>query len=284
MKGNLPSNICCSHCHNIIEETGLQGWRCAWCFRCYHNACFRFRLQFVNSEAGITTANVSNTTSATSGLSSTSVDNKCISTSSTNFIDTPIENGDGSIRFWRIHYANNSKNIQFPKDICDFGEFRQMIYPPYSIVAARTRESVRLHLVSVKPPPIDNWEPLIVIANTKSGSSTGANVISLLRGFLHPLQVMELSNCGPQEALQWVAKTSPKSCRVLIAGGDGTISWVLNTIYRLNIKVIYILIKTLQQLICNYNFSLHLLLLFFHLEPEMIFHVSSAGVQNHLHL
>lgn len=134
--------------------------------------------------------------------------------------------------------AFDPKTIVPPsRDICDFGEFRQMIYPPYSLVAARTRESMRLHLVSVKPPPIENWQPLIVIANTKSGSNTGAMVISLLRGLLHPLQVMEMSNRGPHEALQWVAKTSPTACRILIAGGDGTISWVLNTIYRLNIKV-----------------------------------------------
>lgn len=219
----------------MIEETGLHGWRCAWCFRCYHSTCFRFRLQFVSSELGTTTASVSNSPSVTSAISSSGVATKSISTSTTDLMDSDMVDGDGSIRFWRTH---NSKNIQFPKDICDFGEFRQMIFPPYSIVAARTRESVRLHLVSVKPPPIDNWEPLIVIANTKSGSNTGSNVISLLRGYLNPLQVMELSTCGPQEALQWVAKSCPKACRILIAGGDGTISWVLNTIYRLNIKVI----------------------------------------------
>ncbi|XP_023161547.1 diacylglycerol kinase epsilon [Drosophila hydei] len=122
------------------------------------------------------------------------------------------------------------------KGECDFGEFRDMIYPPYSIVAARTRESVRLHIAGIKPPDIENWEPLIVIANTKSGSNTAANVLSLLRGYLHPMQVMELGSRGPLDALQWVAKTSPRPCRILVAGGDGTIGWVLNTIYMLNIK------------------------------------------------
>lgn len=111
-----------------------------------------------------------------------------------------------------------------------------MIYPPFCIVAARTRESVRLHLAGINPPNIENWEPLIVIANTKSGSSTGSNVLSLLRGYLHPLQVMELGARGPQDALQWAVKTSPRPCRILVAGGDGTIGWVLNAIYTLNIK------------------------------------------------
>ncbi|KAH8371257.1 hypothetical protein KR093_006752, partial [Drosophila rubida] len=135
----------------------------------------------------------------------------------------------------RCYHDNCYKNVD-TKGACDFGEFRDMIYPPYCIVAARTRESVRLHLAGIKPPNIENWEPLIVIANTKSGSSTGSNALSLLRGFLHPMQVMELGTRGPQDALQWVAKTSPRPCRILVAGGDGTIGWVLNTIYTLNIK------------------------------------------------
>lgn len=123
-----------------------------------------------------------------------------------------------------------------PKETCDFGEFRDMIYPPYCIKAARTRESVRLHLAGINPPNIESWEPLIVIANTKSGSNTGSNVLSMLRGYLHPLQVMELGTRGPQDALQWAVKTSPRPCRILVAGGDGTIGWVLNAIYTLNIK------------------------------------------------
>ncbi|EDW58711.1 diacylglycerol kinase epsilon [Drosophila virilis] len=135
----------------------------------------------------------------------------------------------------RCYHDNCYKNVD-SKAECDFGEFRDMIYPPYSIVAARTRESVRLHLAGIKPPDVENWEPLIVIANTKSGSSTGSNVLSLLRGYLHPMQVMELGTRGPQDALQWAAKTSPRPCRILVAGGDGTIGWVLNTIYTLNIK------------------------------------------------
>ncbi|XP_030371438.1 diacylglycerol kinase epsilon [Scaptodrosophila lebanonensis] len=138
----------------------------------------------------------------------------------------------------RCYHNNCYKRIIDEKDQeeCDFGEFRDMIFPPNCIVAARTRESVRLHLAGIRPPNIENWEPLIVIANTKSGSSTGANVLSLLSGYLHPLQVMELGSRGPQDALQWAAKASPRPCRILVAGGDGTIGWVLNAIYTLNIK------------------------------------------------
>ncbi|KAH8252860.1 hypothetical protein KR032_002250 [Drosophila birchii] len=132
-------------------------------------------------------------------------------------------------------YHNDCYSRADVKGSCDFGEFKDMIFPPYSFVAARTKD-MRLHLASITPPDIENWEPLIVIANTKSGSSTGANVLSLLRGYLHPLQVMELGSRGPQDALQWAAKASPRPCRILVAGGDGTIGWVMNSIYALNIK------------------------------------------------
>ncbi|XP_055381713.1 diacylglycerol kinase epsilon [Condylostylus longicornis] len=121
---------------------------------------------------------------------------------------------------------------------CDFGEFKDMIYPPNCILAARTRGAIKLHLTGIKPPNIENWKPLIVIANTKSGSNTASDVVALLRGILHPLQVMELGRRGPADALQWAAVTGPRACRILIAGGDGTIGWVLNTIFSLEIKPI----------------------------------------------
>ncbi|ALC40692.1 Dgkepsilon [Drosophila busckii] len=155
--------------------------------------------------------------------------------------DHHISSSGPGLYGWRCAWCQRCYHDHCYKQVdtnstCDLGEFRDMIYPPYCIVAARTRESVRLHLTGINPPDIEHWEPLIVIANTKSGSSTGANVLSLLRGYLHPLQVMEMGTRGPQDALQWVAKTSPRPCRILVAGGDGTIGWVLNTIYTLNIK------------------------------------------------
>ncbi|SPP74057.1 diacylglycerol kinase epsilon [Drosophila guanche] len=148
---------------------------------------------------------------------------------------------DPGLYGWRCAWCQRCYHDDCHKEInvkgeCDFGEFKDMIFPPYSFVAARTRDSMRLHLASITPPDIENWEPLIVIANTKSGSSTGADVLSLLRGYLHPMQVMELGSRGPQDALQWAAKASPRPCRILVAGGDGTIGWVMNTIYALNIK------------------------------------------------
>ncbi|CAD7076868.1 unnamed protein product [Hermetia illucens] len=123
-------------------------------------------------------------------------------------------------------------------DPCNYGRYRELIIPPTSIVAARTRRAVKLHLTGINPPDWEDWKPLLIIANTKSGSNTASDVVSHLRGYLHPLQVMELCPRGPQEALQWAVKISPKQCRILVAGGDGTVGWVLNTIFALDIRPI----------------------------------------------
>lgn len=73
-------------------------------------------------------------------------------------------------------------------------------------------------------------------ANSKSGDSNSSEVISLFRGILHPMQVTELGSKGPKEALRLVAKISPRQCRILVAGGDGTIGWILNTAFEMDIR------------------------------------------------
>lgn len=124
---------------------------------------------------------------------------------------------------------------------CDFGEFRDFIVPPYCIIPARTRSAPKLHLEGIKLPKSPEsaagyeWKPLIVIANVKSGSSSASDVLSLFRGLLNPLQVMEMNSYGPGDALQWALKIKPCRLRILVAGGDGTVGWVLNTIKKMNI-------------------------------------------------
>ena len=56
-----------------------------------------------------------------------------------------------------------------------------------------------------------------ILANSKSGSSGAAEIISQKRGILHPLQVFELESHGPQEALQWAIYAAPATCRILAA-------------------------------------------------------------------
>lgn len=73
----------------------------------------------------------------------------------------------------------------------------------------------------------------------KSGDNTGADVAAAFRNVLNPIQIFELTSAGPDDALNLMSKLSPVQCRVLVAGGDGTIGWILNAIVKKNLKVIF---------------------------------------------
>jgi diacylglycerol kinase (ATP) len=114
--------------------------------------------------------------------------------------------------------------------ICDFGPYREFVIPPFAVKANRTRKAPTLHLTGITQIlEWENWEPLIVIANINSGSAEAEEVATMFRRILNPIQVVSLSSRGPAEALE-IVKLSPVKCRVLVCGGDGSTSWVLNTI------------------------------------------------------
>ncbi|XP_014298896.1 diacylglycerol kinase epsilon isoform X2 [Microplitis demolitor] len=123
-------------------------------------------------------------------------------------------------------------------EICDFGKFKLMIIPPGSLEVVNRRRTVRrrLQLRSIIPPVWNDWKPLIVVANKKSGNNDGAMVLSMFRRLLNPSQVVDLSERDPVAALEWCRLLGDKSCNVLVAGGDGTVAWLLNSIHKLRLK------------------------------------------------
>ena len=49
---------------------------------------------------------------------------------------------------------------------CDFGEFKDMIIPPNSLLITQSRGTKRMKINSITPPSnVDHWMPLIVIGN-----------------------------------------------------------------------------------------------------------------------
>eukprot|EP00929_Paragymnodinium_shiwhaense_P016272 TRINITY_DN124538_c0_g1_i1.p1 TRINITY_DN124538_c0_g1~~TRINITY_DN124538_c0_g1_i1.p1 ORF type:complete len:533 (+),score=96.96 TRINITY_DN124538_c0_g1_i1:84-1682(+) len=81
---------------------------------------------------------------------------------------------------------------------------------------------------------VGDRRPLVVFINRKSGGGQGVSIISELRLLLHKLQIVDLQDEGPEDALKWWSTTGLKY-RVLVCGGDGTIAWVLETIERLEL-------------------------------------------------
>lgn len=63
-------------------------------------------------------------------------------------------------------------------------------------------------------------------------------MIAMFRSILNPIQIFELSSVGPDAALNLVSKMKSTTCRILVAGGDGTIAWILDSIVKKNIKPI----------------------------------------------
>ena len=118
------------------------------------------------------------------------------------------------------------------EDTCDLGRHRNLIVPPERVVIkqGRTVAAPRRKVISqLLPREDEKFHPLIVVANTKSGSSDGASVLAGFRRQLNPAQVIELGESRMEEALEWCQLASPTRCYVLACGGDGTIGWVLNT-------------------------------------------------------
>ncbi|XP_071869756.1 diacylglycerol kinase epsilon isoform X1 [Bombus fervidus] len=119
--------------------------------------------------------------------------------------------------------------------ICDFGKFKLMIIPPSSL-NLRSTVRRRLYLCSVIPPNWPQWNPLIVVANKRSGNNDGAEILSLFRRLLNPAQVVDLSERDPVAVLEWCRLLGKVTCTVLVAGGDGTIAWLLNAIHKLGLE------------------------------------------------
>lgn len=74
------------------------------------------------------------------------------------------------------------------------------------------------------------------IANSKSGDNTASDVLAAFRSILNPIQVFELSAYGPGSALNLMSKMSSTQCRVLVAGGDGTVGWISTEISKKKIS------------------------------------------------
>lgn len=74
--------------------------------------------------------------------------------------------------------------------------------------------------------------------NSKSGSSEADAVLSSFCSVLNPAQVIDLNRCSPEEALEWCHLLPPDvTCRVVVAGGDGTVCWVLTSILKMKFEV-----------------------------------------------
>lgn len=127
--------------------------------------------------------------------------------------------------------------FQVKDNECDFGPYKSVIVPPNCVRLKWVGFKGRRHLIvdSVKCPNIENWSPIIVIANRKSGNNDGESILQAFRSYLNPAQVIDICDIPPESGLEWCHLLPNVDIRVLVCGGDGTIGWVLNAIERLKL-------------------------------------------------
>lgn len=76
--------------------------------------------------------------------------------------------------------------------------------------------------------------PLLVFVNSRSGSRNGNLLITQFRRLLNPIQVWDLANGGPEKILKSFSVLS--RFQLLICGGDGTVSWIISALEKLELK------------------------------------------------
>eukprot|EP00118_Oscarella_pearsei_P008402 m.43061 g.43061 ORF g.43061 m.43061 type:complete len:544 (+) comp33405_c0_seq10:12-1643(+) len=122
---------------------------------------------------------------------------------------------------------------------CDLGSFSSLVVPPYSVTLRTDGWKGRRRLVvdRVFPPPsfpdlglFRPWTPLLVLSNPKSGEKAGDYLLSAFRDLVNPVQVVNLAEVSPEDALDFCRLVGNFQCRVIVCGGDGTVGWVLAAI------------------------------------------------------
>lgn len=145
---------------------------------------------------------------------------------------------------WCQRTVHEEQCHQFVADCeCDFGKWAPVIVPPFAIRVKKVWSQGRRQLVfdSLTDFPLrSDWSPVLVIANRKSGDNEGDKILRLFRLVLNPVQVIDLDTTDITNGFQWcrlLNRFHPKTkVRVLVAGGDGTVGWVLNTIDKLQLQ------------------------------------------------
>lgn len=67
--------------------------------------------------------------------------------------------------------------------------------------------------------------PLIAFVNARSGGQQGTTVFKQLKSILGESQVFDLGDGGPTKGL--LMYKSVPNLRIIVAGGDGSVGWVL---------------------------------------------------------
>ena len=116
----------------------------------------------------------------------------------------------------------------------------------YFFESANSEESLKKMSLDVPVPdkngyilgdqylPNDRSTPLLVFVNSRSGPQQGQLLITQLKRLLNPIQVWDLAHGRPEPVLESFCVLS--KLRILVCGGDGTVSWIISALDALELK------------------------------------------------
>ncbi|VDK45887.1 unnamed protein product [Anisakis simplex] len=124
---------------------------------------------------------------------------------------------------------------------CNLGVNRDFIIPPNCVTVRRAgnRRYKQLVIESITLPNFttaSSWRPIFVLVNPRSGGAEGFAILQTFRRYLHPVQVINVDSVSVYTAFRWIEVNPKINCYVLVAGGDGTVSLVLDAIGNLHRK------------------------------------------------
>lgn len=82
--------------------------------------------------------------------------------------------------------------------------------------------------------PDSQWTPLLVFVNSRSGPQQGQLILMQLRRLLNPIQIWDLADGDPTTVLRSFMVLS--RLRILVCGGDGTVSWIISTLENMKLE------------------------------------------------
>ena len=82
--------------------------------------------------------------------------------------------------------------------------------------------------------PDSQWTPLLVFVNSRSGPQQGQLILMQLRRLLNPIQICDLADGDPATVLRSFLVLS--RLRILVCGGDGTVSWIISTLENMKLE------------------------------------------------
>uniref|UniRef100_A0A8C9IAL2 Diacylglycerol kinase n=1 Tax=Piliocolobus tephrosceles TaxID=591936 RepID=A0A8C9IAL2_9PRIM len=129
---------------------------------------------------------------------------------------------------WCNSTVHDDCRRRFSKECC-FGSHRSSVIPPTALSDPKGDGQL---VVSSDFWNLD-WSsacscPLLIFINSKSGDHQGIIFLRKFKQYLNPSQVFDLLKGGPEAGLSMFKNFA--RFRILVCGGDGSVSWVLSLI------------------------------------------------------